>query len=258
MINWLLSLPTAGLIAVVLAAVYVLAAIVLLVVLRLARGDHLANMSALSPGLLSPLGVVFGLIVAFLASGIWSNASTAQSSVDTEASSLRAAVLLVQAFPPRTDEQMRVLIARQINESVRYEWPRLADGTQSLYTVPSDAAAAVHLALSLNPRTPGQVEAQRELIAQLDTALDARRQRIIVSHSQVNTVKWFGVCLLGFILLVAIACVHAARRTTAILALGIFATAVGLCLILLLSQDRPFSGPFAIKPTALIQVRPAT
>jgi hypothetical protein len=33
--------------------------------------------------------------------------------------------------------------------------------------------------------------AQREIITALDSALDARRQRIIVSQAEVNSVKWW-------------------------------------------------------------------
>ncbi len=200
--------------------------------------------------------MVFGLIVAFLASGIWTNANTAQSAVNTEASSLRASVLLVNAFPAKQDREMQRLIARQIDRSVRLEWPEMANGTASISEVPPAVGQALQLALRLTPRTTGQTEAQRQLITQLQDALDARRVRIIVSHAQVNGVKWTAVTLLGVLLLIAIALVHAARRGTAAIALAVFSTAVALCLILLLSQDKPFSGPFRIKPTPLEQVRP--
>jgi hypothetical protein len=38
----------------------------------------------------------------------------------------------------------------------------------------------------LTPRGDGQKAAQREIIASLQNALDARRQRIIISGSTVN------------------------------------------------------------------------
>jgi hypothetical protein len=255
MINWLLSLPTVWLIVVVLAATYAAAAAVYLGVRLLAGGDRLRTLTSLSPGVLSPLGIVFGLIVAFLASGIWTNANSAQNAVNTEASSMRATVLLSDVFPRATSRRLRILITRQVDQDVQVDWPKMRDGTASIQAVPRPLRQALLLTLRTRPRTPGQVEAQQEMVAQLEGALDARRQRIIVSHSQVNAVKWFGVAALGFLLLVWVACVHAAQRATMAIGLAVFATAVGLCVILLLSQDRPFSGPFAIKPTPLEQIR---
>lgn len=255
MINWLLSLPTVWLIVVVTAATYAAAGVVFLAVMGLSTGGRLSTLSSLSPGLLSPLGVVFGLIVAFLASGIWTNANTAQTAVNTEAGAMRSAVLISDVFPRPISREMRVLVSRQVNEDVNVEWPRMRTGTESIQAVPAPLRAALLLAFRLHPRGEGEVEAQQQLVTEIQSALDARRDRIIVSHSQVNTVKWFGVITLGLLLLAAIACVHAALPGTAMIALGVFATAIALSLILILSQDRPFSGPFGIKPTPLEHIR---
>lgn len=256
MITSLLTLPKGWLIVVVFAATYLAAAAIFFIVSSLASGERTATFTAVSPGMLSPLGIVFGLIVAFLASGIWSNANAGQTAVNEEASSLRSAVLLVRPFPTASDSEMRLLIARHIDQVVAREWPAMADGSATISAVPSSLGRALELALGLTPHTAGQTEAQRELVTNLESALDARRQRIIVSHTQVNGLKWGGVMVLGVLLLVAIALVHAGRRTTGAIAMAIFASAIALSLVLIISQDRPFGGPFAIKPTALEQVRP--
>ena len=98
--------------------------------------------------------------------------------------------------------------------------------------------------------------AQREMVAALETALDARRERIIVSESRINWAKWTGVALLAALTLLAIAFVHSEKRATTAIAMGIFASAVAVCLLMIASQDRPFAGPFAVKPDALVQVMP--
>jgi hypothetical protein len=55
---------------------------------------------------------------------------------------------------------------------------------------PATLAEALRLALSLTPRNHGQETAQREIATSLESVLDARRQRINISKSQVNWVKW--------------------------------------------------------------------
>jgi hypothetical protein len=52
------------------------------------------------------------------------------------------------------------------------------------------------------------------MVAALETALDARWERIIVSESRVNWAKWTGVVLLASLTLLAIAFVHSENRAT--------------------------------------------
>ena len=49
--------------------------------------------------MLPPLGIIFGLFVAFTAAQVWSDIDRANAAVSREASSLRAAVILSSTFP---------------------------------------------------------------------------------------------------------------------------------------------------------------
>ena len=240
----------------VFGVTYVVAAAISWAVLRLAVGERARAFKAVSPGLLPPLGVVFGLVVGFLAVQVWNDHGQAQTAVDREASALRSVVLLVGIFPPAPEARMRMLVRRHIEEAVAEEWPAMADQHATLTAVPAPLAEALQLALALKPRSEGQKVAQREMVAALETALDARRERIIVSESRVNWAKWTGVVLLAALTLLAIAFVHSERRATTAIAMGIFASAVAVCLLMIASQDRPFAGPFAVKPAPLVQVMP--
>lgn len=151
---------------------------------------------------------------------------------------------------------MRLLVGRHIEEAVNEEWPAMAGQHATLTVVPASLAEALHVALALKPHSEGQKVTQREMVAALEGALDARRERIIVSESRVNWAKWTGVVLLAALTLLAIALVHSERRATTAIAMGIFASAVAVCLLMIASQDRPFAGPFAVKPDALVQVMP--
>ena len=62
--------------------------------------------------------------------------------------------------------------------------------------------------------------------------------------------------LVALLTLIAIAFVHSDNRLTAALAMGMFAAAVGVSLMLIAAQQRPFSGQFAVRPDVLIQVMP--
>ena len=152
---------------------------------------------------------------------------------------------------------MDALVRRHIRDAAAVEWPAMAHRRATLSVVPVPLAQALQLAVGLTPRTEGQKAAQREIVDSLQSALDARRQRVIVSESSVNWVKWTGVILVALLTLIAIAFVHSDNRVTAALAMGIFAAAVGVSLMLIAAQERPFHGEFAVSPDVLIQVMPA-
>lgn len=63
---------------------------------------------------------------------------------------------------------------------------------------------AVHGQHVPSGRTPAGA-AQREIVAALENALDARRQRILVSRSEVNWVKWTALIIQAICTLTAIA-----------------------------------------------------
>ena len=97
---------------------------------------------------------------------------------------------------------------------------------------------------------------QREVAASLQHALEVRRERILISRSEVNGVKWFCLAFLALCLLFAIAFVHCDNRLTSAVAIGLFSAALATTVLLILSHDRPFTGEIALTPEPLLQVMP--
>jgi hypothetical protein len=255
-IDWLHSLSIPELAMVVCAATAIVTAAILAIVTRLAVGERAAAFSAVSPGLLPPMALLFGLLVGFLAAEVWSDHSTAEVAVDREASALRTVDLLTLDFPVADQRRMDGLIRAYVEATVAREWPAMARQTATLLVPPPQLTSALELALALRARDSGEVVAQREVVASLENALDARRQRIILSESSVNLAKWAGMIGLGILTLIAIAFVHSANRTTAAIAMTLFASAIAVSVLMIAVQDRPFAGPYRVTPSPLIQVQP--
>jgi hypothetical protein len=255
---WLHELPVPVIAVVVLAATAATVAVVYLLTKRLATGSWGDAIRAVSPSLLPPLGIVFALIVGFLAAGVWGDADNAKDAVSSEASALRSVVLLSDEFPPATAAQLRGLVRQHIDHAVKVEWPQMRKQNASLAAISAPLRQAQHVALQFQPSNPGTVDAQRELVSSVQDALDARRQRIIVSDSHVNAVKWIGLLALATVMLVAIACVHIANPRGALVAMSLFATAVAVVVIMLVAEDEPFTGHLGQSPALLQQVIPST
>jgi hypothetical protein len=126
----------------------------------------------------------------------------------------------------------------------------------SLTIAPPKLAEALQLALSLNTAKEGQAIAQREMVSAFESALDARRQRIILSGSSTNWVKWTVLLMQAGLTLVVIALVHSDNRVTNRIILAIFATAAGVAVLLIATHSHPFAGQVAVRPTVLLQVMP--
>lgn len=241
----------------IFASVYIIAAAIHTVVSLLAVDERARAFKSLSPGMLPPLGIIFGLLVGFTAVQVWNDFDRAKASVTSEASALRSAFLLSESLASGTRDAIRARLAQHIEQSVTDEWAAMSEQRASLRLPPRDLSEGLRLALTFTPANESERAAQREIISSLQAALEARRHRIIVSQSAVSPVKWTGLLLQAFITLIAIALVHSDNRLTSAIALGLFSTGVGVCVLLIAAYNHPFQGDISVGPELLQEVMPA-
>ena len=256
MSDWVHNLPIVWMALLVFGLTALATAAIYLVVTVLSVGERARSFKAVSPGMLPPLGVLFALFVAFAASQVWSDNDKANSAVDHEASALRSVVILAAVFPGEPETRLRSLIRSYVGDAVAQEWPMMARGTATLHVIPYSLAEALQLTLALTPSSQGQQTAQREITTALENALDARRQRIVISESEVNWVKWLCLGLLAACSLIAIAMVHSDNRLTSAITMALFGIGVAASLLLIVAYDRPFTGELSVRPDPLLQVMP--
>ena len=256
MSDWVHNLPVLWMALVIFGFTYLLAGIIFAAVTTLATGERAKSFKAISPGMLPVLGIIFGLFVAFTAAQVWNDNDRASAAVTREASALRAVMLLGAGLPAEQEGRLRDLIRGYIEQTAKVEWPMMARKTASLRAAPAALAEALQLVVSMTPLGPGQQTAQREINAALGSALDARRQRIIVSQADVNPVKWWCLYLQAICELIVIALIHCDNRLGSGIALALFATGVAASVLLIAAHDRPFTGQISVGPEPLLQIMP--
>jgi hypothetical protein len=256
MSDWVHNLPVLWMAVVIFGFTYLLAMAIFAAVAALATGKRTTSFKAISPGMLPVLGIIFGLFVAFIAAQVWADSDRASAAVTREASALRDVLLLGAGLPAEQEGRLRELIRGYIEQTAEVEWPMMARKTASLRASPAALAEALQLVVSLTPQGAGQQTAQREIIAALGSALDARRQRIIVSQAEVNPVKWWCLYLQAICELIVIALVHCDNRLGSGLAMALFATGVAASVLLIAAHDRPFTGQISVGPEPLLQIMP--
>jgi Protein of unknown function (DUF4239) len=200
------------------------------------------------------LGVLFALVIGFIAVEVWTTFDKAKNAVATEASALRAVVLLARNFPEEQRSRIDALINRHIEVAVQQEWPEMAHQRATLSPLPTHLIEALDDVFALKPIDESQQAAKPEMISALRTALDARRQRIVISESAVGAVKWVAILFQALCALVAIAMVHANNRRACAITLTLFATGVAVSVLLIAAYSRPFTGEISVTPELLKQV----
>jgi len=254
--DWLYHLPVVWMTVVVVACTSVVCAVVYGVAIRLAANGRAPIFKGVSPVMLTPLAVLFGLIVAFLSSQVWSDSQRANATVAREASALRTVVLLAADFPSETRARIRTLVRQHIEDAINQEWPAMARQEATLAMFSAEASEMPEITLALRSQDATQALAQRELLTAFQAANDARRERIVISQSSINWIKWTVVFVLAILILFTIAFVHIDNRATAAVAMALFSIGVAACIVLIAAHNRPFTGEIRVGPDLLRQVIP--
>jgi len=252
MLWWLETQETLVIVLIVFAFCYLLAALILVGLAVLSRSPIAGALHVTTPAMLTPLAVIFGLVIAFLATRVWGNLDHAQAYVVEEASGIREAVLISSVLPSDTRDALRKEIGNYLHFVDQVDWPAMLRGQEGLHQTPSGLPEALTILLSFVPQQPGQQLAQSHVVTAIEQVLQARRKRILLSEAVISLPQWMVIIVLDALVLFTIGTVHAGRYTTAAVNMAIFSTAVASCVVLLMINDRPFnSGGIVIQPTAL-------
>jgi hypothetical protein len=212
-------------------------------------------LKAVSPVTLTPLAVVLGLLIAFLASRVWENAGRASSYVGQEATALSEAALFANSLPAEVQSKVRTAVKQHVDFVLEHDWPDMANMKINPSVKSIGLMNAITALLSFAPSQPNQQFAQRRAIAAIETAFEARRNRVRLSQAEISPVQWAVIFILTTLILATIAQIHIGHPAAMATALFVFATAAAACLILLMVHDRPFAaGGITISPAPFHEI----
>src|SRR4051795_3993729 len=117
MSDWFHELPVPWMALLVFGFTYLLGLVIHAGIAALARSGYAKSFKAVSPGMLPPLGIIFGLFVAFTAAQVWSDNDRASAAVSREASALRALVILAGSFPGEPEARLHGVVRRYIEQA---------------------------------------------------------------------------------------------------------------------------------------------
>jgi hypothetical protein len=255
LVLWVESQST-SLIAVITFGFCYASAVFIFVLSRAAASRRFAaELKATTPVMLTPLAVILGLLIAFVASHVWDNVDHANAYVRNEADAIQTALVFADAFPSSTRTEVRNALRNHLQFTKAEDWPAMMEGHANAQALPQALSEAMTSVLSFVPAVAGQEIAQRQAAQAIRRALDARRNRITLSGASIMPMQWVVIAILAALMLLTIAMVHLDKPLALAVNLFSLSTAVAVCFVLLLTNDRPFStGGNAVEPSALTQL----
>ena len=249
MTSWIESQSPPVIAAIVFGLVYLATVAIFLVAASVSRLPWGKQVGSLTPGLLSPLGTILGILIVFLAARVWANLDRAHEYVIHEIGALREAALIVKSLPPNVEARVHADLKAHVQFLISEEWPAMGDRRADLKLRATHLEAAMNTLLAYPPEAENQKLAQSRALAAIENAFENRRYRIAISRTQIDPIQWIVVLLLSATVLITIASVHIHQRSAMAVGLFVFSTAVAICLVLLMEYDRPFvPGGFVISP----------
>lgn len=207
------------------------------------------SLQGVAPPFINIVGVLFGLTLAFLANDTWSAHDRALKSVYREADSLHSLVVLSDTLPDGLKNRLRTALARYAADSID-EWPLLAERTESRQVL-ADADALLTLLASPEIQKAAGDNVQAMLLRKASDVRDERDQRVALSQTHVNPLKWCGMAFLGMLTLLSVAVVHVDRPRAALVAVVLFALAAAPTAAIVLIQGNPFQHPTDVTPAPI-------
>jgi hypothetical protein len=190
--------------------------------------------------LLTPLGVILGLLLVFLSSRVWTNVDRANMAASQEATEIQELRRLADELPPAVADPIRDGVSAYFKWVQQDDWPGMMSGNGSIGDKLPGLAEAMKALANYNATVSGQRNVQEAALAAIGKVRDARRARILQSRSFIGPGQWLVVLVLQFHMLLLISTIHIKRRVSMAVALWMFSSAFAICFVLLLMYDRPF------------------
>jgi phosphate/sulfate permease len=199
--------------------------------------------------MIAVVGVVYAVLLAFIAVAVWQDYDDADAIVHREASLAGDIHQDALNMKPPAGPRLRELVRRYVGIVITEEWPAMRSGGES-----PRAAATLDELQNAVFTFPYRGPVFDDVLQRVNALADARRDRLINGNSGLQPVAWF-VLLAGSALTIAFCFLFGVPdlRVHAVMT-ALVAASIALVLFLIVSFDYPFRGAVSITPEAFRNV----
>jgi Protein of unknown function (DUF4239) len=245
--QWLQSLPTWALAAVIVGGFLAATLLAGFIVGRCTSAEVRVQHNELAGFILAVIGVVYAVLLGFVAIGVWQRFENAESRTYDEAANLTIVYRDSSSF--RQSGRLRAAIVQYVHTVIEEEWPQMREGGHSLPARREvEAIDAAVRALPVNNEREQNVQSQ--MLQAMEQTLSDRDERMSIDAHGINVIMWI-VLAAGAIITVGFTYLFGFRQTLMQqLMIGSLSLLIGLMLFLTFSLDYPFRGDISVGPDA--------
>lgn len=187
------------------------------------------------------LGVIYGVLLAFVVFVVWTHFDNARTAVEAEADGASDLYRMAYGFPANTQNSIRTDIHFYVESVIADEWPQMRNGKSSPITERSlDRLWSTYS--TIDPSTNREIALYQESISRLNDMTNCRRDRLVASRTGVPGVMWFTL-IFGGIATIAFTYFFGAENSRAQAGMTIMLSAlIALVLFLIAALNYPFRG----------------
>jgi len=197
--------------------------------------------------ILAVIGVIYAVLLAFVAIGVWERFQQAEARSYDEAAAISTLYRDADSFPQGKD--LRRLLRAYALSVANVEWARMRSGERApLSDALLDSVDRGIRNLSVN--SPSRQNVQADMLSAMNTAMLDRQTRLTVDFVGINGIMWV-VLIIGAFVTVAFTYLFGFEKTIMQqLMIGGLSLLVGLVIFLILALDYPYRGSIAVQPEA--------
>jgi uncharacterized membrane protein YraQ (UPF0718 family) len=201
------------------------------------------------------VGVVFAVLLAFVAVATWERFDAGDRLAETEADLVASLYRDSATVEAPMGPEIRQRLSDYLDTVIEREWPAQQAG-HAPRPEPSETLTRLdHAIEAVDPKTLGQADVDAALLRDLNQFYAARRARLIAADTGIPNEIW-AILVIGSFITVAISYffgMHSVRMHYALT--GTLAASLALVLVLILALDWPFQGEVSIGSEAYAAVR---
>ena len=191
---------------------------------------------------LAIVGVIYAVLLAFIAVAVWQNYTDVDNLVQMEANLVGDLYQDTISLPPDTAQQLRRNLFDYTETVVQKEWPHMMASTPT-HQRGWKILGSFHLTLSqLKPQDGPTLAVQTEMLGTLDKLYDVRRGRFHAASAGLPSIVWWNLVVGAAILVVFSYLFGAPRLAMHGVMVGLLGSSIGLVLMLIVLLNNPFVG----------------
>ncbi|HYE92903.1 MAG TPA: hypothetical protein VEA38_17870 [Terriglobales bacterium] len=201
----------------------------------------------------SMVGIVYAVILAFVAIAVWEQFGAAEALVQREASAAGDIGRQAEGYPEPLRTQVKTAMRAYVESVISEEWPLQQRGRTT--TRPWEIFERAHTeVLHFEPQTKGQEAVHAEQLRDFNVLMDQRRARLHAAHQGIDPRVW-SVMIAGTAIMVAFTWFFGTESFRAhLLMTTLFGIAIGLVVYMVAELDYPFRGGTGVQPDSFQEV----